>query len=97
MRSAQAEEGVQTRQKWAQLRPRQSATDDYGPKRMPDEAHLRRIQTRRFNVIENFGHQSVGHRLKIGEGVALSNDIHDNSILLITIFNIIEEIQKSFE
>lgn len=80
MRSAQAEEGVQTRQKRAQLRSRQGATDDYGPKGMPDEAHLRRIQARRFNVIEDFSHQTVGHRLKVGEGVALSSDIHDNLI-----------------
>lgn len=99
MGSAQAEEGVQTRQKRPQLRSRQGATDDYGPKGMPDEADLRRIQARRFNVIENFGHQAVGHRLEIGEGVALSytNDIHDNSMYsLIAASNFIEEIFKIF-
>lgn len=71
MGSAQAEEGVQTREEWAQLRSRQGAPYDYGPKRMPDEAHLGRIQARRFDVIENLGHQTVGHRVEVGEGIAL--------------------------
>jgi len=72
MRSAQAEERVQARQKRTKLWSRQGAPDDYGPKGVPDEAHLRRIQARRFDVIENLGHQPVSHCVEVGEGVALS-------------------------